>query len=80
MYDMEKLKLISVKVDPETLEKLDALVRDHHYWKRNTIINAILTAVVDGMDCGSIYDMIRYSRRFDSIETASFKLEVQEPF
>jgi len=59
---MEKLKLISVRIDPETLKKVDALREKHYYWKRNAIINGLLTAVVDAMDDKTLYDMIRYCR------------------
>lgn len=59
---MENLKLISVRIDPQTLKKIDALRAKHYYWKRNAIINGLLTAVVDAMDDGTLYDMIRYNR------------------
>lgn len=58
----ENLKLISVRIDPETLKKIDLLVDKHTYWKRNTIINAILTSVVDNFQDPDIYDMLRWNR------------------
>ena len=47
---MEKLKQISVRIDPVTLQKIDDFCKKHYYWKRNTVINGLLGAVVDGMD------------------------------
>lgn len=58
----ENLKLISVRIDPETLKKIDLLVDKHTYWKRNTIINALLTSVVDNFQDPDIYDMLRWNR------------------
>ena len=61
---MEKLKQISVKIDPVTLQKIDDFCKKHYYWTRNTVINGLLGAVVDGMDDDTIYEMVRYSRLF----------------
>lgn len=69
---MENLKLISVKIDPQTLKKIDALRAKHYYWKRNAIINGLLTAVVDAMDDDTLYDMIRYNRLGNTKPKGSF--------
>ena len=61
---MEKLKQISVRIDPVTLQKIDDFCKKHYYWTRNAVINGILGAVVDGMDDDTIYEMVRYSRLF----------------
>lgn len=76
---MEKLKQISVRIDPKTLEKIDTLQKTHWYWKRNTIINRLLTAVVDGMDSRTIYDMLRYSRYSHPKPRGSFYLPEKLP-
>lgn len=55
----EELKLISARVDKETLAKIDAFVAKHTYWKRNTVINMILWAVMNDFDDRDIYDMVR---------------------
>lgn len=70
----ENLKQISAKIDPETLRKIDEVRDYHYYWKRNTIINGILTAVVDTFSTQEIYDMIRYCRFIDYKTEGSFKL------
>lgn len=72
---MENLKLISVRIDPITLEKIDAYSKKHKYWKRNTIINHILSAVVDAMDDKSLYDMMRYYRYSDVNPLGNFSLD-----
>lgn len=76
---MENLKLISVRIDPVTLEKIDAFKRKHYYWKRNTIVNSILSAVVDAMDDNSLYDMVRYSRHYHSKPKGTFYLPEELP-
>lgn len=58
----ENLKLVSVRIDPQTLAKIDLLVERHKYWKRNTIINAILTSVVENFNDPDIYDMLRWNK------------------
>lgn len=57
---MENLKQLSVKIDPETLEKIDAIASKGRYWKRNTIINGLLTALLIEADERDIYKLIRY--------------------
>ena len=76
---MEKLKLISVRIDPETLKKVDAIKANHRYWKRNAIINGLLTAVVDAMDDKTLYDMLRYSRHYHNKPSGSFYLPEKLP-
>lgn len=46
----EYLKQISCKIDPETIDLIDAHCRKRGYIKRNGMINAILSAV---MRCAS---------------------------
>lgn len=71
---MEKKKLISARLDPHTLEKIDAFTKKHYYWKRNTVISNVLDAVFDRFDDGDIYDMVRYSRYHDRNASGSFSL------
>ena len=59
---MDNLKQISVKIDPRTLEKLDALTGKFYAYKRNAIINNFLTALVDNCDSYQLYNLLRYWR------------------
>lgn len=59
---MAKLKLISAKIDAETLEKIDALAAKSYGWSRNAVINQIMTAVMDGTDMSSLRNMMHYDR------------------
>lgn len=76
---MENLKLISVRIDPVTLQMIDEFSKKHYYWKRNTIINSLLGAVVDAMDDKALYDMVRYSRHFHKKPRGSFYLPEKLP-
>lgn len=71
---MEKKQLISARLDPHTLEKIEAFTKKHYYWKRNTVISNVLDAVFDRFDDGDIYDMVRYSRHHDRCASGSFSL------
>ena len=55
----ENLKLMSVRLDPETVRKIDEFCAKHTYWKRNTVINNVLTQVFKNFCQGDIYDMVR---------------------
>lgn len=53
------LKLISVRLEPETLQAIDEIARKHEYWNRNQIINRLLAACVNDFQDMEIYDMLR---------------------
>ena len=55
----ENLQLISVRIDPDTLAKIEKFAARHSYWKRNTIINCLLTTIFQDFNDKQIYDMIR---------------------
>ena len=71
---MAKLELISVRIDPDTLAKIDEMVNRHYYWKRNTIINGILTAVVLNFYEADIFDMVRYDPLRSKVSEAKFEI------
>lgn len=74
----ENLVLVSCRIDPETLEKIEKQVKKHYYWKRNTIINGILTAVMDNFTDQQVYDMIRYWRKGPNEVKANFEIVKRE--
>lgn len=55
----ENLQLISVRIDPDTLAKIEKFTIRHSYWKRNTIINNLLTTIFKDFNEKQIYDMTR---------------------
>lgn len=54
---MNNLKLISARINPETLKKLDDFCGSNRYYNRNAVINGILTAVMSCADNHSIRQM-----------------------
>lgn len=72
---MENKKLISARLDPQTLAKVDEFVKNRRYWKRNTVISNVLDAVFDCFSEKAIYDMVRYSRLYHQEAKGSFSLE-----
>lgn len=70
----ENLTPVSTRLDPETVAKIDTWLQRHNYWKRNTVINGILTAVVDNFDDRQIYDMVRYWRQAGYQTKAEFEI------
>lgn len=70
---MENLKQISAKIDKETLEKIDKLARYSFSYKRNTIINNILTAILFEADSHTIHLLLRYWRHGSTRLTITVK-------
>lgn len=70
----ENLKLVSIRLDPEIVEKLDELAKKHVYWKRSDIMRNILYAVLAEFDPRAIYDMIRYYYNRRNMINAKFEV------
>ena len=72
---MEKLKLISVRIDPDTLAKIDEFANEHYYWKRNTVISRILYSVFKNFDKTAIFNMVHTGRYEMKEIEATFKIK-----
>lgn len=70
----DNLKLISVRLDEDLIEKLDELAQRHTYWKRSDIIRNILIAALAEMSAGDIYNMIRYHFYKKNVVDAKFEI------
>lgn len=55
---MDRTKLVSVRLEKETFEKIEKLVERESYYKRSDVINNLLKAVLDNFDAGQIHDMM----------------------
>ncbi len=60
---MENLKLLSVRLYPETIAKIEAQVLRHRYWKRNTIICNVLKYVFSCTSDADLYKLVSYIPR-----------------
>lgn len=77
---MKNLQLISVRLDPNDLDALTKFCSRHTYWKRNTVICGIISAVMRDFNERQIYDMVRRNRFGTEIVTAEYRIEqVQAP-
>lgn len=72
----ETKKLISARIDPETLKKIEAFNEKQKYWTRNYIIDKILYAVFKDFDEKDIYDMVR--RPHWSLYRVMAKYEIED--
>ena len=59
---MENLKQLSVKIDPATLQKIDEFTGRYYSYKRNTIINNVLTAIFLNASPEDIDKLLRFWR------------------
>jgi metal-responsive CopG/Arc/MetJ family transcriptional regulator len=55
---MERTKLVSVRLETETFEKIEKIVARETYYKRSDVINNLLKAVLDNFDNGQIHNMM----------------------
>lgn len=55
---MERTKLVSVRLETETYDKIEKIVVRETYYKRSDVINNLLKAVLDNFDDGQIHDMM----------------------
>ena len=55
---MERTKLVSVRLETETFNKIEKIAERETYYKRSDVINHLLKAVLDNFDDGQIRDMM----------------------
>ena len=70
----ENLQLLSARIDQDTLAKIERFMVHHPYWKRNGVINNILTTVLNDFDEKMIYDMVRRSFFRDQTVNANYEI------
>lgn len=63
MNFMKTTKLISLRIDSETCNKLDEIAEYLQYYKRSAVINGILDAVVDSITKDDVRHLVRYWRK-----------------
>ena len=75
----DNLKLISARIDSDTLAKIEQFCVHHPYWKKNAVINQILTTVMNDFDKNMIYDMVRRNFFRQSTINAHYEIERDGP-
>lgn len=71
----ENLKPVSTRLAPATLKAIDQFIAKRRYWKRNTVINQVLTAVFTEFEESDIYDMVRYYPQEGEEVECKFKIK-----
>lgn len=71
---MSKTKVISIRVDERIIKKLDEHVETLHWYKRNSIIEAILFHFLNTVDIVDLRSVIRASHT----RRSSIKIVVEE--
>lgn len=59
MDKRENLKLVSVRLEQRTLNKIEEFTKHRDYFTRSAVINKILTAVMFCADDDTIWDIVR---------------------
>lgn len=75
---MEKLKLISLRIEPETLAKIDELAKRHGYYTRSAIINRLLANVLNCSDKDTLWRMLSTYNAHQIGYEVSFKVNAEK--
>lgn len=70
---MNKTKLISVRVDEDTLSILDNAAYSSRYGKRSDVINAALRLMAVAIERGHYYDILKFQPYFYEVDSFDFK-------
>lgn len=70
---MNKTKLISVRVDEDTLSVLENAAYDSRYGTRSDAINAALRLMAVAIEKGLYYEVLRFRPSFDEVDSFDFK-------
>lgn len=71
---MQNLKLISVRVDPKDLDKLDEYANGNPYRKRSDLIQAAIRMMIVACEKGHATDVCRFTPKWGDV-VDEFKFE-----
>lgn len=71
---MERTKLVSVRLETETYEKIEKIVQRETYYKRSDVINNLLKAVLDNFTEVEIHDMMYRWKWMRNVVETQFKV------
>lgn len=75
---MENLKLISFRIEPESLKKIDELAASTNYRTRSGIIQSILKNVLECSDKNTLWKIIDTFFAYDMGYVIQFKIDAEE--
>lgn len=71
---MERTKLTSIRLETDTIEKIDNLVKKNTYWKRSDYINNILAAVLKNFTEWEVLQMVSRYKWLQNKVNAKFEI------
>lgn len=78
---MERTKLTSIRLETDTLEKIEKLVERGRYWNRSEVINNLLRCVLTKFTDGQVHEMMQSYRWRNNICITEFEVtEELEPY
>ena len=78
---MERIKLTSIRLETDTLEKIDEIVKRESYYKRSEVINNLLRCVLTKFTTGQVHDMVQRWRWIQNKCITNFEVTQElEPY
>ena len=71
---MEKLKLVSMRIERQTLEKIEKLAMNQ-YCKKTTIMSKLLTRIFECADTETIFKMLAENWAFEKGYKITFEVD-----
>lgn len=72
---MEKLKLVSMRIESQTLEKVEELAKNHDYCKKTSIMSKLLTRIFECADTETIFRMLAENWAFEKGYKITFEVD-----
>lgn len=73
----EKLQLISVRIKPEILRKLDELTKRHEYYTRSSLMNLLLGNLLKCASGGTLWKMISEYYPYEKGYVVKFEKDIE---
>lgn len=70
---MKKTKLVSVRIDEDLIDKIDAIVEKERYITRSTLIEAGVMMIAQGYESPDVHAPWRFYPKWDEITEFTFK-------
>lgn len=72
---MEKLKLVSMRIESKTLEKIEEMAENHDYCKKTSIMSKLLTRIFECADEETIFKMLAENWAFEKGYKITFTVD-----
>lgn len=70
---MKKTKLVSVRIDEDLIDKIDAIVEKERYITRSTLIEAGVMMITQGYESPNVQKPWRFTPGWDELTEFTFK-------